>query len=325
MNPPEFRIGTRGSQLALWQANWVRDRLIEAHPRLTVTVVRIKTTGDKIQDAPLAKVGGKGLFVKEIEEALIEKRIDLAVHSIKDVPVELPDELHLSAITKREDPRDVLISRKALPLKDLAHGAKVGTSSLRRQAQLLHFRSDFEIVPLRGNLNTRLQKLDSLNLDGIILALAGVRRLGLEARVTEIVPMEISLPAIGQGALGIETRMNDEAVEEKVRFLDDPASSVAIRAERAFLRRLQGGCQVPIGCFGQKISSNLRIEGLVGTIDGKQLIRHHIEGPAEDAEFLGIKLADFLLKNGAEEILDEVYQRSGPTISLENGNLSMKR
>jgi hydroxymethylbilane synthase len=315
LKPPELRIGTRGSQLALWQANWVKGRLIEAHPRLTVTLVRIRTTGDKIQDAPLAKIGGKGLFVKEIEEALIEKRIDLAVHSIKDVPVELPEELHLSAITKREDPRDVLISREALPLKDLPHGAKIGTSSLRRQAQLLHFRSDLEMVPLRGNLDTRLKKLGSLNLDGIILALAGVRRLGLEARITEIVPVEISLPAIGQGALGIETRKNDEEVEERIRFLDDPASSVAIRAERAFLRKLEGGCQVPIACFGQTITPNLRIEGLVGAINGKRLIRHHLEGPAEDAESLGIKLADFLLENGAKGILEEVYQETGPVVT----------
>ena len=200
---------------------------------------------------PLAKIGGKGLFVKEIEEALIQKKIDLAVHSIKDVPTEFPEGLHLSVITKREDPRDVFISRDGKPLKDLPQGAKIGTSSLRRQAQLLHFRSDFEMIPLRGNLDTRLKKLKTMNLNGIVLALAGVKRLGLEEKITEIIPTEISLPAIGQGALGIETRQGDEEVEEQIRFLNDPDSSIAISAERAFLKKLEGGCQVPIAAFGR--------------------------------------------------------------------------
>ena len=212
--PSELKIGTRGSQLALFQANWVKDRLVQAHPDLQVTLIKIKTTGDKIQDAPLAKIGGKGLFVKEIEEALLQKRIDLAVHSIKDVPTEFPEGLHLSVITKREDPRDVLISKDGKPLKDLPKGAKIGTSSLRRQAQLLHFRSDFELIPLRGNLDTRLKKLKTMNLDAIVLALAGVKRLGFDEKITEIIPPEVSLPAIGQGALGIETRMADQEVEE---------------------------------------------------------------------------------------------------------------
>jgi hydroxymethylbilane synthase len=312
----ELKIGTRGSQLALVQANWVREKLVEAHPDLTVTLITIKTTGDKIQDAPLAKIGGKGLFVKEIEEALIQKRVDLAVHSIKDVPTELPGELHLSAITRREDPRDVFVSKNRKNLGELPHGAKIGTSSLRRQAQLLHFRGDFELIPLRGNLDTRLKKLEKMNLDGIVLAMAGVKRLGFESRVTEIIPTEISLPAIGQGALGIETRKGDQEVEERISFLNDPPSAIAISAERAFLKRLEGGCQVPVAAFARIIESTLHIEGLVGTVDGQRLIRHHLEGTMDQAESLGTELAEILLKKGAKEILEEVYQKSFPTISI---------
>ncbi|NWF94246.1 MAG: hydroxymethylbilane synthase [Syntrophaceae bacterium] len=309
MNLQELRIGTRGSQLALFQANWVREQLIQAHPHLNVTLIKIKTTGDRVQDAPLAKIGGKGLFVKEIEEALIERRIDLAVHSVKDVPTDLPEGLHLSAITKREDPRDVFISKDGTQLRNLPQRAKIGTSSLRRQAQLLHFRSDFEMIPLRGNLDTRLKKLKAMNLDGIILACAGIRRLGLENRITEIVSTEISLPAIGQGALGIETRMGDQEVEERVRFLNDPSSAMAIAAERAFLKRLGGGCQVPIAAFGQIRGTTLQIDAMVATTDGKRLIRDQIEGPTENAEELGTDLAEILLNKGAGEILEEVYGR----------------
>lgn len=314
--PDELRIGTRGSQLALHQALWVKRELTRAHPDLNVTLIKIKTTGDKIQDAPLAKIGGKGLFVKEIEEALIQKRIDLAVHSIKDVPTEFPKGLHLSAITKREDPRDVFISKGGMPLKDLPQKAKIGTSSLRRQAQLLHFRRDFELIPLRGNLDTRLKKLKTNDLDGIVLALAGIKRLGLEEKITEIIPPEISLPAIGQGALGIETRQGDQKVEEQIQFLNDRDSWIAVSAERAFLKKLEGGCQVPIAAFARIIGVSLHIDGLVGTIDGKRLVRHHRVGPLEKAESLGIELAEILLGKGAKEILDEVYQRSGPAIRI---------
>ena len=314
--PSELRIGTRGSQLALSQANWVKEKLVKAHPDLSVTLIKIKTTGDKIQDAPLAKIGGKGLFVKEIEEALIHRRIDLAVHSIKDVPTELPEGLHLSAITKREDPRDVFISRDGKILKDLPPNAKIGTSSLRRQAQLLRFRNDLELLPLRGNLDTRLKKLKTMNLDGIVLALAGVKRLGLEERITEIIPTEISLPAIGQGALGIETRKDDQEVEGQIQFLNHKDSWIAVSAERAFLKKLEGGCQVPIAAYARIFGTSLQIDGLVGTIDGKRLIRHHLEGPIEIAESLGIELAEILLEKGAKEILDEVYQRSGPAILI---------
>jgi len=314
--PYELRIGTRGSQLALYQANWVKEKLTHAHPDLNVTLIKIKTTGDKIQDAPLAKIGGKGLFVKEIEEALIQRKIDLAVHSIKDVPTEFPKGLHLSVITQREDPRDVFISKDGRPLGDLPQKAKIGTSSLRRQAQLLHFRSDFELIPLRGNLDTRLKKLKTMDLDGIVLALAGVKRLGLEEKITEIIPTEISLPAIGQGALGIETRQEDRKVEGQIQFLKDQDSWIAVSAERAFLKKLEGGCQVPIAAFARIIGAALHIDGLVGTIDGKRLVRHHRVGPVEKAESLGIELAEILLEKGAKEILDEVYQRSGPTIKI---------
>ncbi len=314
--PHELRIGTRGSQLALFQANWVKDQLVHAQPGLKVSLIKIKTTGDKIQDAPLAKIGGKGLFVKEIEEALIQRRIDLAVHSIKDVPTQFPEGLHLSVITKREDPRDVFISREGKTLKELPKGAKIGTSSLRRQAQLLRYRSDFELIPLRGNLDTRLKKLEALKLDGIVLALAGVKRLGFEEKVTEIISTDISLPAIGQGALGIETRRDDREIEEQIRFLNDKDSSIAVSAERACLKKLEGGCQVPIAAFAQISGATLRIDGLVGTIDGKRILREHLEGRLGEAELLGTKLADVLLGKGAKEILDEVYQRSGPVVEI---------
>ena len=312
----ELKVGTRGSQLALWQANWVKEKLIEVYPDLNVTLIKIKTTGDKIQDAPLAKIGGKGLFVKEIEEALIQERIDLAVHSMKDVPTEFPQDLHLSIVTQREDPRDVFIAKDGKPLIDLPQKARIGTSSLRRQAQLLHFRSDWEMIPLRGNLDTRLKKLKTMNLDGIVLAMAGLRRLGLIERITEIIPLEISLPAIGQGALGIETRMGDERVEEQIQFLNDRDSWLTVFAERVFLKILEGGCQVPIAAYARTSRTALQIDGLVGTIDGKKIIRHHLEGPIEDAERLGIKLAEILLEKGAREILDEVYQKAGPVVEI---------
>jgi hydroxymethylbilane synthase len=278
--------------------------------------MKIKTTGDKIQDAPLAKIGGKGLFVKEIEEALIQRKIDLAVHSIKDVPTEFPEGLHLAAITKREDPRDVFISKDGTLLKDLPRGAKIGTSSLRRQAQLLHFRGDLEMIPLRGNLDTRIRKLKTMDLDGVVLALAGVKRLNLEKNITEILPTEISLPAIGQGALGIETRIGDRKTEGYLQFLNDPESSVAVSAERAFLKKLEGGCQVPIAAFGRMEGGTLHIEGLVGRTDGKKLIRHHLEGPVREAEMIGTRLAEILLEKGAGEILEEVYHHAIPTIQL---------
>lgn len=308
----ELRIGTRGSPLALFQANWVKEKLLQNYSDLIIHLVKIKTTGDKIQDAPLARIGGKGLFVKEIEEALLRGEIDLAVHSIKDLPTELPDGLALSAITKREDPRDVLISREGRGLRELPKGARIGTSSLRRQVQLISFRGDFTFVPLRGNLETRIRKLEQLHLDGIVLAYAGVKRLGFEDRITEVLPPEISLPAIGQGALGIETRVGDEAIEGKIRVLDDWESSITVMAERAFLRRLGGGCQVPIAALGRVEGSLLRIDAMVGTLDGKRIIRDWVKGSPDRAEDLGKELAQRLLEKGAEEILGEIYQRKVP-------------
>ena len=278
-----------------------------------MTLIKIKTTGDKIQDAPLAKIGGKGLFVKEIEEALIERKIDLAVHSIKDVPTDLPEDLHLSAITKREDPRDVLISKDGIQLKNLPQGAKIGTSSLRRQAQLLHFRRDFEVIPLRGNLDTRLKKLKTMNLDGIILACAGVKRLGLGGKDYGNHPSLKSLfQPLGKGHWELRHGWRMRKLKKESDSLTIRPSAIAISAERAFLKKLGGGCQVPIAAFGQTDGSTIQIDGMVGTIDGKRLIKHHLEGPIEEAESLGTQLAEILLDQGAKEILEEVYQMIRP-------------
>lgn len=301
-------IGTRGSKLALWQANWVKKELEKKYPGIEVTLEKIKTTGDKITDVPLAKVGGKGLFVKEIEEALLEGRVDLAVHSMKDVPTFFPDGLALRCITEREDPRDALFSRNDVLLKDLPEGAKVGTSSLRRQAQLLHLRPDFEILQLRGNLDTRLKKLDDGVYDAIILAGAGVRRLGWDDRITEFIDVEISLPAIGQGALGIETRVDDEEVNEIVDFFNHPYTSDCVRAERALLKRLEGGCQVPIAAYGILDGDALRLTGLVASTDGKTIVKDILQGPRDDAEAIGTTLAEKLLEDGAYDILKELYE-----------------
>jgi len=324
-------IGTRGSQLALWQANHVADRLRTAFPSLTVTLATIKTTGDKILDVPLAQVGGKALFVKEIEEALLAGGVDLAVHSMKDVPTDLPAGLDIVAITEREDPFDVLISRTGARFATLPVGARVGTSSLRRQAQLLHHRPDLSIVPLRGNLDTRLRKLDSEGLDAIVLAAAGVKRLGWTHRITEFLSPDVCLPAIGQGALGIESRAPGSiaartgdlpSVPERrkvraggrmvdvVRVLDHRETHLAVRAERAFLRRLEGGCQVPFAAHARISQDRLLIRGLVATPDGKQLVADERQGLLREAEAVGTALAEDLLGRGAAEILRAVLGRT---------------
>lgn len=301
-------IGTRGSKLALWQANWVKKELEEKHPGLEVTLKKIKTTGDKITDVPLARVGGKGLFVKEIEEALLDGSVDLAVHSMKDVPTFFPEGLHLFCITEREDPRDAVFSREGAKLLDLPEGATIGTSSLRRQAQILHARPDFKIAQLRGNLDTRLRKLDEGQFDAIILAGAGVRRLGWADRITEYMDPELSLPAIGQGALGIETREGDAEVEELVSFFNHPDTSDCVRAERALLKRLEGGCQVPIAAFGVLVDDHaVKLTGLVASTDGKTIVKEVMQGPRTDAETIGVNLAEQLLTDGAYEILKELY------------------
>lgn len=320
-------IGTRGSKLALWQAEWVKSELQRINPGLTVELNKIKTTGDKILDVPLAKVGGKGLFVKEIEEALLGGKADLAVHSMKDVPTDFPSGLHLAVICKREDPRDAFISGienskfKVQNFSALREGAAVGTSSLRRSCQLLNIRPDLKIEQLRGNLDTRLRKLDEGQFDAIILAAAGVKRLGWSQRITETLPPETSLPAIGQGAVGIECRKDDAHINELIAPLDHPETSVCVRAERACLKKLEGGCQVPIAAHarltdGQGKERLLVIDGLVGSVSGDRIIRSHMEGRPEDAEGIGIRLGEDLLAKGADKILAEVYNREFNRVDL---------
>ena len=303
----EIRIGTRASALALWQAEWVKSELEKKYPGMTVSLTKIKTTGDKILDVPLAQVGGKGLFVKEIEEAMLAHEIDIAVHSMKDVPTMFPDGLHLSCITKREDARDALLTRNNMKFKDLPQGATIGTSSLRRQAQLMSVRPDFKIAQLRGNVDTRLRKLKEGQFDAIILAAAGVRRLGLAENVSEYIDPSISLPAIGQGALGIECRVDDRELNDLIAFFNHQDTRTCVTGERALLRRLEGGCQVPIACYGQMVNGKLHLIGLVGSVDGKRIIKETIEGEADKAEKLGVTLAEKLLSKGADVILREVY------------------
>ncbi len=270
----------------------------------------IKTTGDKILDVPLAKVGGKGLFVKEIEEALLDRSVDLAVHSMKDVPTELPEGLGIVAVSKREDPRDAVLGREATPILELPEGAKIGTSSLRRQAQLFAARPDFVIEPLRGNINTRLRKLREGMYDAIILAMAGVTRLGWEEEVTEIIDIGLMLPAIGQeGALGIEARLDDADTLERIAFLNDEVTGSCVAAERAFLHRLEGGCQVPIAAYGVREGDEVVLTGLVGSVDGKKIVRDSDRGAARDAAALGTALAARILDAGGRAILEEVYCR----------------
>ena len=301
-------IATRGSMLALWQAEWIKGQLQELDPSLEIELNKIKTTGDKILDVPLAQVGGKGLFVKEIEEALLRGEADLAVHSMKDVPTELPESLHLSTITKREDPRDAFIAGKEIKnFSELPNGANIGTSSLRRICQLLNKRPDLKITQLRGNVDTRIRKLEEGEFDAIILATAGVKRLGREEKITEKLPVDVSLPAIGQGAVGIECRRDDEFTNNLLKSLDHYETSVCVRAERAFLKKLEGGCQVPIAAYAQLKDGEIVIEGLVGSIDGKILLKDNLRGSPENAESLGTELAENLLSKGAKEILDEVY------------------
>ncbi|MBW2645966.1 MAG: hydroxymethylbilane synthase [Deltaproteobacteria bacterium] len=301
------KIGTRGSALAIWQAEWVRDCLLAAHADLSIELVRIKTQGDKILDVPLAMVGGKGLFVKEIEEALLDKRVDLAVHSMKDMPAEIPDGLCIGAVPERETPWDVLISKDSRPFEKLPEGAVIGTSSLRRGSQLKHIRPDIRLESLRGNLDTRIRKLETENLDAIILAAAGVKRLGMEDRITEYLTEDIMLPAIGQGALGIEIREDDDFIREIVGGLNHPESKTVVFGERAFLNRLEGGCQVPIAAFGKINGSMFELTGLVAEVDGSKVIRQSITGPPEESEALGVTLAERLLDAGAGEILAKIY------------------
>jgi hydroxymethylbilane synthase len=306
----QLMLGTRGSQLALRQSEWVKSRLETLAPHVRVTIRRIQTSGDKILDVPLAKIGGKGLFVKEIEEALLNGEIDLAVHSMKDVPTQLPKGVAILCIPAREDARDALISRDSLSLKDLPQGAKIGTSSLRRQAQLLRYRLDFRIEMLRGNLDTRLRKVREGTYDAIVLAAAGLRRLAWSDRVTEYLPTSVSLPAIGQGALGIEGREEDTFLRELVVRLDDPPTRTAVLAERALLHRLEGGCQVPIAAHATLAVGNVTLDGLIASVDGREVIRDRLEGSAEDPERVGRDLAERLLAQGGDKILAKIYGRA---------------
>ncbi len=307
------RIATRKSQLALWQANWVKGELEKRNPGLGVELVLIVTKGDKILDVPLAQVGGKGLFVKEIEDALLDGRADIAVHSMKDVPTELPAGLHLAVVCEREDPRDAWFSRNGTALRDTPQGARVGTSSLRRQTQLRALRPDLVFENLRGNVDTRLRKLEEGQYDAIVLAAAGVKRLGFAGRVTEYLPAEVTLPAIGQGAVGIECRRTDRDTNALIAPLRHPATWTAVLAERAFLATLQGGCQVPIAAFAELRDGQVHLRGLVGSLDGQTVIGGSRVGSPVDAEFLGIDLAEELLDRGAREILEEVYLCQAPS------------
>lgn len=303
------KIATRKSPLALWQANWIKGRLEELNPGIEVELVKIVTKGDKILDVPLAQVGGKGLFVKEIEDALLDGRADLAVHSMKDVPTEFPPGLHLGAITKREDPRDAWFSRDGRGLMEMPKGAKIGTSSLRRKVQLKASRPDLVFEDLRGNVDTRLRKLEEGQYDAIVLAAAGVKRLGVADKVTTYIGPDKMLPAVGQGAVGIECRVDDPETNALIAPLKDRDTEVAVRAERAFLATLEGGCQVPIASYATVDGDNMLLKGLVGSLDGETIITGERTGKAVDAVALGKSLGEEVLSKGAKAILDEVYAK----------------
>ncbi|MCW8126669.1 hydroxymethylbilane synthase [Microbulbifer halophilus] len=300
-----IRIATRQSSLALWQANYVRDHLERLHPGLTVELLPLTSRGDQLLDIPLAKVGGKGLFVKELERAMLDGEADIAVHSMKDVPMEFPDGLHLPVICEREDPRDAFVSNHYADLDALPAGAVVGTSSLRRQCQVLARRPDLEVKFLRGNVNTRLAKLDRGDFDAIVLASAGLLRLEMRERIRQFLPPEILLPAGGQGAVGIECR-RDGSLEALLQPLHCEATAARLLAERAVVRRLDGSCQVPIGCYSELDNGELWLRGLVGDPDGSTTVRAERRGPAADGEAMGIDLAEELLASGADKILASI-------------------
>lgn len=302
-----IRIGTRASLLAVTQSTWVKNQIERQHPGTTVELVKIITKGDKILDVPLAKVGGKGLFVKEIEDALLDGQVDLAVHSMKDVPAELPEGLHVAIVPEREIPFDAFISVKYKTFVELPQGAMIGTSSLRRKSQLAALRPDLEIKDLRGNLDTRLKKLDEGVYDAIILAGAGLNRLGMQNRITTLFSPEQMLPAIGQGALGIELREADNDLLAGLQFLHHADTAAAVAAERAFLLRLEGGCQVPIGGFATVAGGTVNLTGLIASLDGKTVFREQLAGPVDSAAEIGKTLAETLLAAGGKAVLDEVY------------------
>ncbi|KAE9540403.1 hydroxymethylbilane synthase [Ursidibacter maritimus] len=303
-----LRIATRQSPLALWQANFVKQALEQRFPEVSVELVTMVTKGDIILDTPLAKIGGKGLFVKELELALLENRADLAVHSMKDVPMAFPEGLGLAVICEREDPRDAFVSNHYASLDELPSGAIVGTSSLRRQCQIMASYPHLQVKSLRGNVGTRLSKLDNGEYDAIILASAGLIRLGVPERIRSFISTEQSLPAVGQGAVGIETRLNDERVLSYISVLNHSQTAYCVKAERAMNNRLQGGCQVPIGGFAELQGDTLTLRALVGSLDGSSIIRASASAPVQDAEKLGVEVAEKLLAQGADKILQEIYQ-----------------
>ncbi|HLA36871.1 MAG TPA: hydroxymethylbilane synthase [Candidatus Brocadiales bacterium] len=304
----EITIGSRGSKLALTQTNWVKAQLERLNPHRKFSVEIIHTRGDKITDVALFRIGGKGLFTKELEVALLEGKIDLAVHSLKDLPTELPPNLALGAIPEREDPHDLLIGEGLRGLRQLPAGARVGTSSLRRRAQIMAMRPDIEVVDLRGNLDTRLKKLKTLGLNAIIVARAGVNRLGVSQDSAHAIPYEEMLPAVGQGALAIEIRRGDKAIEAVVSPMDHVPTHQAVEAERALMLELQGGCQVPIGAIAHVKESTMKLEAVICSLDGKRIIRDSGSGPVTRAREIGIGLAQRLLKSGGREILEEIRQ-----------------
>lgn len=301
-------IGSRGSDLALWQSQWVKQQLTLHHADLTIEIQIVKTKGDNILDVALSKIGGKGLFTKALEDRLLDGSIDLAVHSLKDLPTVLPAGLAIAAVTEREDPGDVFVARDGQHLEDLPEGSAIATGSLRRQSQLLNYRPDLHIHDLRGNVPTRLSKLEESDWKGIVLAKAGLKRLELLYRATQDISRDIMLPAVGQGALGIETRQKDFQVHAICAPLNHADSQAATTAERAFLRRLEGGCQVPVGAFGQVVDGEVQLRGYVGTLDGSRAVRGQLIGSPDDAGSLGIQLANQLIDQGAETILTEVRE-----------------
>ncbi|MBL7961340.1 hydroxymethylbilane synthase [bacterium] len=308
-NKNHIRIGTRGSALALWQTDFISSELLRINPGLRIEKIIIKTTGDIILDSPLSTIGDKGLFTKEIEKAMLDNKIDLAVHSMKDLPTVLADGLTIGLVTQREDVRDVFISHPGKSYKTLdevKNGGRIATGSLRRKSQLLHYRPDIKTADIRGNLNTRRKKLEESDWDGMLLARAGVTRLGWDELVTEILDLEIMLPAVGQGALAVEIREDDHILASLIQPLEDAATRRAVTAERALLRKLEGGCQVPIGAYARQDKDILRMDAVVGSLDGQRMIRDRIEGAPSNAQALGEKLADMLRKQGADTILAEI-------------------
>ena len=303
-----IRIGTRGSALALWQAHFIADELKRIFPTLTVELIEISTKGDRITDAPLSKIGGKGLFTKDIETALMDGRIDAAVHSLKDVPVELPEGFELAAITKRAEPFDAFVSNKFGSIEELPRGALIGTSSLRRRAQLLGLRADLKVEDLRGNVDTRLKRLDEGKFDAIILAAAGLKRLGHGDRIKEIISPTVMLPAVGQGALAVEISTGSKVLE-LIKALDDPITRATVGAERSFLNVIEGGCQVPVGVYGSIEGKEITVTGVIASIDGSKIIRGSTVGDIDRSEELGAELAQRLLDNGGRDILKALEVR----------------